>query len=90
MKCFVPVELFFADHEKKALYRFAIVDNLPGLLDIAQIVLDSCVTGLKNVYGLEPVSEKLFSVEKLAEKYGLRKRNFDEKLDNVKTYTIPE
>ena len=43
------LELYFIDRKSKTLQRFAIVDNMPGLLDILQIVLDSRIGGLEDV-----------------------------------------
>lgn len=88
-KVFLPVELYFVDHDKKTLSRFAITDNLPGLLDILQLVCD-CMSGLDNVVILDPARPgKIASAAKIAAHYGLRKRTFDEKLNDVRTWTIP-
>ena len=86
---FRPVELYFKNDAKKTLSRFAIVDNLPGMLDLLQIVLDSSVSGLSDVVGLDPaVPGKYINCARLADHYGLRKRNFYERIKNVKTYQI--
>lgn len=86
---FCPVELYFADNEKKTLSRFAITDNLPGLLDILQLVLDGCMSGLDDVVILDPLRPgKAANAARIAAHYGLRKRSFDEKLNNVQTWTI--
>ena len=88
-KTFAPVELFFKDDIKKTLSRFAIVDNLPDLLDLLQIVLDSCVSGLDNVVILDPLRPgKAASAAAIAAHYGMRKRSFSEKLDNVRTWSV--
>jgi len=86
--CFAPIELYYVNREKEVLYRFAIVDNLPGLLDILQLVLDGCTTGLDDVVGLDTLSGKYFKVAPLAARHGMRKRTFYEKLDNIKTYSL--
>lgn len=86
-KTFLPIELYFVDNAKKTLSRFAITDNLSGLLDILQIILDSCENGLKNVVILDPARPgKVASAAQIGEYYGLRKRSFDEKINNIKTY----
>lgn len=91
IKTFLPVELYLKDDVKKTLSRFAIVDNLPGLLDILQLVLDTCTTGLDDVVILDPARPgKAASGAKIAAHYGMRKRSFAEKLDNVRTWTINE
>ena len=83
------LELYFIDHEKKALYRFGKADNMPGLLDIMQIVLDSCTSGLDDVVILDPLRPgKAASAARVAAHYGLRRRSFDEKLRDVKTYNL--
>lgn len=87
LKTFLPVELYFVDNVKKTLSRFAITDNLPGLLDILQIVLDTCKSGLEDVAILDPARPgKVASAARVGEYYGLRKRSFDEKINNIKTY----
>lgn len=89
VKAFLPVELYFVDNVKKTLSRFAITDNLPGLLDILQLVIDSHTSGLEDVVILDPARPgKVASAARIGEYYGLRKRSFDEKLDNVKTYNL--
>ena len=84
------LELYFVDRKGKTLQRFAIVDNLPGLLDILQIVLDSCTGGLSDVTARDIVTGKYYSPAKIAAHFGMRKRSFDEKLANVKTYTLED
>lgn len=89
IKTFLPVELYLKDDVKKTLSRFAIVDNLSGLLDILQLVLDTCTTGLDDVVILDPSRPgKAASGARIAAHYGMRKRSFAEKLDNVRTWTI--
>lgn len=89
VKTFLPVELYLKDDAKKTLSRFAIVDNLPGLLDILQLVLDTCTTGLDDVVILDPSRPgKAASGAAIAAHYSMRKRSFAEKLDNVRTWTI--
>jgi len=91
IKTFLPVELYLKDDVKKTLSRFAITDNLPGLLDILQLVLDTCTTGLADVVILDPSRPgKAASGAKIAAHYGMRKRSFDERLDKVRTWTIKE
>lgn len=91
IKTFLPVELYLKDDVKKTLSRFAITDNLPGLLDILQIVLDTCTTGLDNVVILDPLRPgKAASAAAIAAHYGMRKRSFAEKLDNVRTWSASE
>ena len=88
-KVFAPVELYLKDDSKKTLSRFAITDNLSGLLDLLQIVLDSCVSGLDDVVILDPLRPgKAASGAKIAAHYGMRKRSFYEKLDNVRTWSV--
>lgn len=71
--------------------RFAIVDNLPGLLDLLQIVLDTCNSGLDNVVILDPLRPgKAASAAAIAAYYGMRKRSFNEKLENVRTWSASE
>ena len=89
VKAFLPVELYLKNDVKKTLSRFAIVDNLPGLLDILQLVLDTCNSGLDDVVILDPSRPgKAASAAAIAAHYGMRKRSFAEKLDNVRTWTI--
>ncbi len=89
IKTFLPVELYLKDDAKKTLSRFAIVDNLPGLLDILQLVLDTCTTGLDDVVILDPSRPgKAASGAKIAAHYGMRKRSFAEKLDNIQTWSV--
>lgn len=91
VKTFLPVELYLKNDVEKTLSRFAIVDNLSGLLDILQLVLDTCTTGLDNVVILDPSRPgKAASAAAIAAHYGMRKRSFSEKLDNVRTWTINE
>ena len=89
IKTFLPVELYLKDDARKTLSRFAIVDNLPDMLDLLQIVLDSCVSGLDNVVILDPLRPgKAASAAASAAHYGMRKRSFSEKLDNVRTWSV--
>ena len=88
---FLPVELYFANHDKKTLSRFAITDNLPGLLDILQLVIDSFSCSMDDVIILDPARPgKVASAARIVDFYGLRRRSFDEKLNNIRTWTIPE
>ena len=81
------LELYFVDNVKKTLSRFAKTDNLPGLLDILQLVLDGCVSGLDDVVILDPLRPgKYANAARVGAYYGLRKRTPDERLRNVKTY----
>lgn len=81
------LELYFVDKVKKTLSRFAKTDNLPGLLDILQLVLDSCISGLDDVVILDPLRPgKYASAARVAAFYGLRKRTPNERLRDVKTY----
>lgn len=83
------LELYFVDNVKKTLSRFAKTDNLPGLLDILQLVLDGCVSGLDDVAILDPLRPgKYANAARVAAFYGLRKRTFDEKLKNIVTYKL--
>lgn len=83
------LELYFMDRENKKLFRFGKTDYLEGLLDILQIVVDSCSGGLADVVILDPGrSGKMASAARVADCYGLRKRTFDEKIRNVKTYKL--
>ena len=83
------LELYLVNHEKKTLSRFAIVDNMPGLLDILQILADTRDNGLENVIGRDPENGNCYNVAAIAAHYGMRRRSFDERLQNVKTYTLP-
>lgn len=83
------VGLFFRDREKLALYRFALADSLPGMLDILQMVLDTCTAGLADTVILDPLRPgKYAEASAVAAHYGMRKRSFDERMTNTKTYTI--
>lgn len=88
---FAPIELYFIDHSARTMSRFAITDNLPGLLEILQLVIDSCSSGLENVVFLDPLRPGMVgSAARVGAHYGIRKRTFAEELDNVQTWTIPE
>ena len=82
------LELYFIDRKGKTLQRFAIMDNMPGLLDILQIVLDSRKGGLVDVTARDIVTGNYYNTDAIAAHYGMRKRSFDEKLKNIKTYTL--
>ena len=82
------LELYFIDRERKKLFRFAIVDNMPGLLDILQIVLDSRTGSLEDVTARDIVTGNYYKPAAIAARYGMRKRTFDEKLADVKTYDL--
>ena len=84
------LELYFIDRKGKTLQRFAIVDNLPGLLDILQLLIDSRAGGLEDVTARDIETGNYYSPAKIAAHYNMRKRSFDEKLANVKTYTLEE
>ena len=88
---FAPVELYFINRAARTLSRFAITDNLPGLLEILQIVADTRDAALDDVAILDPLRPgKIGSAARIGAHYGIRKRTFSEKLDNVQTWTIPE
>lgn len=83
------LELYFIDNEKKTLSRFAKTDYLAGLLDILQIVLDSSINGLDDVAIIDPARPGMYaSAARVSARYGLRRRSFDEKLRDVKTYDL--
>ena len=83
------LELYFISHEKKTLYRFGKADYLPGLLDILQLVLDGCTSGLDDVVIMDPARPgKVASAARVAAHYGMRRRSFDEKMNNVTTYNL--
>lgn len=88
LQCFAPVELYFLDREKMTKSRFAIVDNMPGLLDVLQLVLDSCTTGLADVAGLDTLTGRMFRVDTLAARHGMRKRTFDERMEGKRVYSL--
>lgn len=81
------LELYFVDHIGKTLQRFAKTDYLEGLLDLLQIVLDTSKNGLDDVVILDPLRPgKAASAARVAAYYGMRKRTFYERLENVTTY----
>lgn len=82
------LELYFIDRKGKTLQRFAIVDNVPGLLDILQLLIDSRNGGLTDVTARDIVTGNYYNVGAIAAHYGMRKRTFDEKLADVKTYNL--
>lgn len=83
------VGLYFRDNDKKTLSRFALADNLPGMLDILQIVLDTCVNALADVVILDPLRpDKYAEAALVAAHYNMRKRNFNERMNNTKTYNL--
>lgn len=85
------VGLYIRSEEQKALFRFAITDNLPGLLDILQYCIDSMTDGLANIVIIDPLLPgKYAEGSAVGAHYGIRKRTFQEKLDDIKTYTIKE
>ena len=84
------LELYFIDHKQRTLSRFAIIDNLPALLDILQLVMDSCTCGLANVTARDPETGNHYSPAAITARYGMRKRSFLERMNNVKTYSLPE
>lgn len=83
------LELYFVNNEKRTMSRFAKADYLAGLLDILQLVLDSSVNGLDDVVIIDQARPgKVASAARVAAYYGLRRRTFDEKLNDVKTYSL--
>lgn len=86
---FAPLELYFINYDKKEMYRFAITDNLFGLLDLLQYVADSSTSGLESVAIRCTVRKRSFVAAKLAEHYNIRKRSFDERMKNIRTWTLP-
>ena len=84
------IELYFIDHDKKRKYRFAYVDCIPALLEIAQILADTRTGGLRDVVALEPSSGNYYDVARIAAHYGLRKRALAESMDDVQTWTYTE
>ena len=86
----MTMELYFIDHKKRTLSRFAIIGNLPALLDILQLLIDSCTSGLENVTARDPETGNHYSPAAITARYGMRKRSFMERMNNVKTYNLPE
>ena len=85
----MTIEIYLLDHEKKTASRIGIADNDPGVLEILQYLIDG-MDSLDNVGLYSPEKNQLFNVAKVVEVTGLRKRNLDERLRNVPTWTIPD
>lgn len=81
------IEIYLLDHEKKTASRIGMADHDDGVLEILQYLIDS-MGSLDDVGLYSPEKDRWFNVAKVVEHTGLRRRTFDEKLANHKTWTI--
>lgn len=84
------VEIYLVDHKGKTLQRIGMSDYDEGILGILQFLIDAMDAekfdsdiALMHPDGRIMTGENL---KKMREKYGLRKRSFDEKLAGVETW----
>ena len=87
------IEIYFVNHEKRELQRIGMADNNEGLFEILQYLIDGMKdeSAFDNGVALHDMRTMGYiDVHKLRVKSGLRKRTFDEKLKNIKTWKWEE
>lgn len=72
------------------IYHWGTADSIRGALDICQYILDGCSPLLPLPFGLyiEDNRGRRCELEKFIRPYGLRRRSFDERMRDVKTYRL--
>lgn len=76
------VRFITADEHGKAT-QWCVTDNVKGLMDFMQYVLDSCAR--PEEYMLLLSSGRCLKAMDIAERIGMRKRSFDESIKNIPT-----
>ena len=89
------VEIYLVDHKGKTLQRIGMSDYDDGILGILQMLIDGMgEEQFDNDVALKHLESGKFltgeNLKKMREKYGLRKRTFDEKLKKIKTWKLKE
>ena len=88
------VEIYLVDHKGKTLQRIGKSDYDEGIMQILQMLIDGMgAEQFDDHVALKHPSGRIMtgqSLKRVREKYGLRKRTFEEKLANVQTWTIPD
>ena len=86
------VEIYLIDRKGKTLQRVGMSDYTEGLFEILQLLMDGMGEELfdADVALKDTRVDGFIDVKKLREKSGLRKRTFDEKLKNFKTWKWEE
>ena len=85
------VNIYLVDHKDKQLQRLGMADSDEGVLEILQYLIDG-MDAEKFDAGVaveNPVTGQFMTgdnLKRMRERYGLRKRTFDEKLAGVQTW----
>ena len=82
------LEIYLVDHEKEQLFRVGYTDNIPGLLGILQMMIDGITDFDNRVVVKNTETGHLLNLDRIQKETGLRKRTFQEKLDDVKTWKL--
>ena len=89
------IEIYLIDRKGKTLQRIGMSDYDEGILGILQMLIDGMgAEQFDNDVALKHLESGKFltgeNLKLMRERYGLRKRTFEEKLANVQTWTIPD
>ena len=84
----MTIEIYLLDRSKHTASRIGVADYDDGVMEILQYLIDG-IGNLDNVGLYAPDHDRWFSTEKVARLTGIRKRTFEERIENVPTWTLP-
>lgn len=84
----MTIEIYLLDHSKRTASRIGVSDHDEGMMEILQYLIDG-MGNLDSVGLYAPDNDRWYSTAKVAKVTGIRKRTFDERLDNVPTWRLP-
>ena len=84
----MTIEIYLLDRSKHTAGRIGVADYDEGVMEILQYLIDG-IGNLDDVGLYSPDTDRWFSTAKVAQVTGIRKRTFDERLDNVPTWRLP-
>ena len=87
----MEIKIYLVNHKEKNLQRIGIADSDEGILEILQYLIDGMGEEKfdDGVAVEHPVSGKMMTgqnMKRMRERYGLRKRTFDERLAKFETW----
>ena len=84
----MTIEIYLLDRSKHTAGRIGVADYDEGVMEILQYLIDG-MGNLDDVGLYSPDNDRWFNTAKVAQVTGIRKRTFDERLNNVPTWRLP-
>lgn len=84
----MTIEIYLLNRKKHTAGRIGIADHDEGVMEILQYLIDG-IGNLDDVGLYSPDRDMWFDVAKVAAATGIRKRTFDERLENIQTWKLP-